>query len=228
MKKDLREKFLKEVEKKLEEPSEEQYLINLIRAYYDLKEMLNLIEERLIEWVKNSLYIDIKDPRDNRVIETIKRYEIDPTPYQRLLNIYNSLSQEEKYLREDIERRVEEKFPNASYLIGPFLLGMMLEKMGSYRALVEAPSSTIQVIGAEKALFKHIRSKGKIKPPKHGIIYLSPWVHRLPKKMRGKMARALASKLSIALRADIGGRDIRKELYEQVKKRYEELEKERK
>ncbi|MCS7122928.1 MAG: hypothetical protein NZ908_03165 [Candidatus Micrarchaeota archaeon] len=228
MKRDLRERFLRDVERELQEPSEEQYLINLIRAYYDLKDTMNLIEERLVEWVKNSLYIDIKDPKDARVIETIRKYGMDPTPYQRLLNIYISLIQEEKHMREYIEKKVEEKFPNASYLVGPFILGMMLERIGSYRELVEAPSSTIQVIGAERALFKHIRSRGKIKPPKHGIIYLSPWIHRLPKRLRGKMARALASKLSIALKADMGKRDIRKELYEQIRKRFEELEKEKK
>lgn len=222
MKKNLKEKFLKKIEKELQEPSEEQYIINTIRAYYDFKEMKNLIEERLIEWIKNSFYLDVKLSDD--INQLIKKYQLDPYPFNKGHELYILISQKEKELREYIEKIIEKRFPNSSYLIGPFIVAMFLEKVGSFKKLAELPASTLQVIGAEKALFKHIRSKGKIKPPKHGILYLSNWVNRLPKKLRGKMARTLASKLSIAFKADLAGRNISEELYKAVEKRYKELE----
>jgi len=64
------------------------------------------------------------------------------------------------------------------------------------------PASTIQVLGAEKALFKHLKNKKGIAPPKHGVIFQYPAISQSPKKVRGKIARALAAKLSIAAKAD--------------------------
>ncbi|MEM2380163.1 MAG: hypothetical protein QXS53_02450 [Candidatus Anstonellales archaeon] len=226
MRDDLKKKFLKKLERKLQEPSEDQYIVNLIRAYYDLKDTQNLFEERLQEWIKNSMYLDVKDPKDPQVYESIRKHGFDESVYREFVDIYDVIRREERQIRQKIEQLIQSRFPNSSYLVGPFIVAMMLEKMGSYDKLVNAPASTIQVIGAEKALFKHIRSKGKIKPPKHGILYLSPWVNRLPKRLRGKMARTLASKLSIAMKADMAGRDIKEELYNKIRKRYEELEKE--
>ncbi len=221
----IREKYLKKIEEELSKPSEEDYIINLIRAYYDLKKTINLIDERLSEWIKNTLHISINNPEDPSIPEKLKQHNLNPEPYLSLLEMYKDMKKRENAIKQYIESSIEKKFPNTSYLIGPFIVGMLLEKIGSYQKLIEAPSSTIQVIGAEKALFKHIRSKGKVKPPKHGIIYLSPWINRLPKKLRGKMARALASKIAIALKADHSGKDMRKELYEKLEKRYRELEK---
>lgn len=226
-KKDIREKFLKKVTEELSRPSEEDYIINLIRAYYDLKKTINLLDERLLEWVKNTLHLDIKNPEEPIVLEKLNEYNLDPEPYLYFLEMYKDVKKRESIIKSYIEKNIEKKFPNTSYLIGPFIVGMLLERIGSYQKLIEAPASTIQVIGAEKALFKHIRSKGKIKPPKHGIMYLSPWINKLPKRLRGKMARALASKIVIALKADQSGRDIKKEIYEKLEKRYQELIKEK-
>ena len=61
-------------------------------------------------------------------------------------------------------------------------------------------ASTLQVLGAEKALFRYLKRRGK--PPKHGVIYQYPDIRGAPKWQRGKIARALAGKLSIAARID--------------------------
>jgi nucleolar protein 56 len=62
------------------------------------------------------------------------------------------------------------------------------------------PASTIQILGAEKALFRHMKTGAK--PPRHGIIISHPLIARAPDKMHGKIARALADKLSIASKVD--------------------------
>jgi nucleolar protein 56 len=56
------------------------------------------------------------------------------------------------------------------------------------------------LLGSEKALFRHLR--GKARPPKHGYLFIHPLIQKAPKKLRGKIARALASKLAIAVRID--------------------------
>jgi nucleolar protein 56 len=62
------------------------------------------------------------------------------------------------------------------------------------------PSSTIQVLGAEKAMFRALKTRAR--PPKHGLIYLHPYVHGAPRDRRGSRARGLAAKIAIAARAD--------------------------
>jgi nucleolar protein 56 len=66
--------------------------------------------------------------------------------------------------------------------------------------LASLPSSTIQLLGAEKAMFRHLRS-GK-NPPKHGVIYQYPDLRKAPYWQRGNIARALAGKVLIAAKVD--------------------------
>jgi len=82
------------------------------------------------------------------------------------------------------------------------------------------PSSTIQMLGAEKALFRHLRTGAK--PPKHGIILQHPLVASAKKANRGKYSRSLADKISIAVKADYFkgkfiGDKLKKELEEKLK-----------
>lgn len=107
-------------------------------------------------------------------------------------------------LRDEIasygERLASELCPNLSHLAGPALAAKLVAQAGGLKRLSSMPASTIQVLGAEKALFKHLKTKSK--PPKHGIIFQHPAVGMAPKKLRGKIARALSSKLAIAAKAD--------------------------
>jgi len=84
------------------------------------------------------------------------------------------------------------------------------------------PASTIQVLGAEKALFRHLRSGAK--PPKHGVIFQYPAINRSPWWQRGKIARALAGKLAIAARVDyFSGEYIAEELKQEIEQRIQEI-----
>ena len=90
--------------------------------------------------------------------------------------------------------------PNLSLLAGPELAAKLIAHAGSLRKLAMMPASTIQVLGAEKALFKHLK-KGT-NPPKHGLIFQHVSISMSPKHMRGKVARALSTKMAICARAD--------------------------
>jgi RNA processing factor Prp31 len=88
--------------------------------------------------------------------------------------------------------------PNSSLIIEPFILGKLISFFGGIQNLYRKPSSTIQLIGAEKALFRHKAIMSR--PPKYGFIFKSKSVQT--SKEKGKSARKLANKLSIKLKED--------------------------
>ena len=113
-----------------------------------------------------------------------------------ILSLYECRRRLEDYLT----ALMEEVAPNLSRVAGPILAAKLVEKAGGLRRLAMMPSSKIQLLGAEKALFRALRKGGKM--PKHGLIFQHPLIHRSPRTLRGRAARLLASKLALAARAD--------------------------
>jgi nucleolar protein 56 len=95
--------------------------------------------------------------------------------------------------------------PNMSAVGGPEIAAKLVSHVGSLSKLALLPASAIQVMGAEKALFKHLKNR-KVPPPKHGIIFQHSKISSSPKKVRGKIARTLANKLCLAAKADAFGK----------------------
>jgi nucleolar protein 56 len=130
---------------------------------------------------------------------------------EHLLSLYAYRPELESYLAST----AAEVAPNLSEVAGPVLAAKLIEKAGSLKKLAMMPSGTIQLLGAEKALFRS--KKTKAKPPKHGLIFQHPYVHSKPRKLRGRSARALAAKLAWAARADVfSGNPIGAELRRQL------------
>lgn len=90
--------------------------------------------------------------------------------------------------------------PNMSALVGGLVAARLMSRAGGLAAVARMPGSSIQVIGAEGALFSHIRTGTP--SPKHGIVFQHRRVHNAPREVRGAVARALAAKLAIAARLD--------------------------
>ncbi len=112
--------------------------------------------------------------------------------------------------------------PNIKELAGPLLGARLIAKAGGLKKMAELPASTIQVLGAEKALFRHL-TKGT-RPPKHGILFQHPWVRNAKRWQRGKIARSLAAKLAIAAKEDyFEGRFIADKLKKELEERIEEI-----
>jgi nucleolar protein 56 len=103
-------------------------------------------------------------------------------------------------LREVLETTMQEVAPNITALAGPLVGARLVSLAGSLDRLCRMPSSTIQLLGAEKALFLHIKEGAPA--PKHGVIFQHPSVHSSPPWLRGRVARALAGKIAIAARGD--------------------------
>lgn len=121
-----------------------------------------------------------------------------------------------------IEKEMQAELPNLTRVAGPLLGARLLREAKSLQKLAFMPSSTIQVIGAEKALFKHLR-KGT-KPPKHGIIFQHPLLRKVKRENRGKMARALANKISLAVKEDyFGKKDISDKMLRELEEKAKQL-----
>jgi nucleolar protein 56 len=123
------------------------------------------------------------------------------------INILRSIAKDLKTLikvREAISNYIEKEMesiaPNIKELVGANIGARLIAKVNGLDKLASLPASTIQVLGAEKALFRALKSKTK--PPKHGIIFQHTLIHSAPKWQRGKIARALASNLALAARLD--------------------------
>jgi nucleolar protein 56 len=115
-----------------------------------------------------------------------------------------------------VDKKMEQRCKNISTVCGGLLGARLIAIAGSLEKLAMMPSSTIQLLGAEKALFRHLKTGAK--PPKHGIILQHPLVSKA--NNRGRMARALSSKIAIAAKLDFyGGKFAGKELLEELEAR---------
>jgi len=106
--------------------------------------------------------------------------------------------------RKNLSNYLSEKMgmvaPNLSALIGDTVAARLISKAGSLTNLAKAPASTVQILGAEKALFRALKTKGNT--PKYGLIYHSTFIGRADAKNKGRISRYLANKCSIATRID--------------------------
>ena len=136
-------------------------------------------------------------------------------------NIINLVKVRDKVLNyiNDLMNKIA---PNLSAIAGPTVGARLIAKSGGLMKLARLASSTIQVLGAEKALFRSLKSGSR--PPKHGIIFQHDMVHSSPKHQRGKIARSLAAKIAIAARIDAfrGTKEI--DIENSLDKRYREIQ----
>lgn len=130
-------------------------------------------------------------------------------------------------LNDYVESQMKKVAPNVSDVAGATIGARLMAKAGGLDRLAILPASTIQILGAEKALFRSLRTGAR--PPKHGILFQHQAVHMAPKWQRGKIARTLANKIAIAARVDYyrGSEDLSikaglDKRLESIKERYKE------
>ncbi|WP_338601684.1 C/D box methylation guide ribonucleoprotein complex aNOP56 subunit [Sulfolobus tengchongensis] len=172
--------------------------------------------------------LGFNEQKINRILDAAKKSigadisEDDLSAMRMIANTILDLYNIRRNLTNYLEGVMKEVAPNVTALVGPALGARLLSLAGSLDELAKMPASTIQVLGAEKALFRALRSGSR--PPKHGVIFQYPAIHTSPRWQRGKIARALAAKLAIAARVDaFSGRFIGDQLNEQLKKRIDEI-----
>ena len=135
-----------------------------------------------------------------------------------VLELYELRKNMENYL----DKTMEEVAPNTRAIAGSLLGARLIAIVGSLQNLAMKPASTIQVLGAEKALFRSLKTGAR--PPKHGLIFQHALLHDAKRWQRGKIARVLAGKLAIAARTDaFGGRYVGDALKVNIDKRLAEI-----
>ncbi len=126
-----------------------------------------------------------------------------------------------KKLEENVETEMKNIAPNLSAVLGTAVGARILGRAGSIKKLATMPASTIQVLGAEKALFRSLKTGSA--PPKHGLLFQHALVHAAPRWQRGKIARAIAGKAAIASRVDYHGSGLNQVLLDKLNIRVEEI-----
>ncbi len=148
--------------------------------------------------------------------------ETDLIQIQTLSRDVLSLYELRKSMENYVDRTMEELAPNIRTVAGALLGARMIAIAGGLQNLAMRPASTIQVLGAEKALFRSLKTGAR--PPKHGLIFQHTLLHDAKRWQRGKIARVIAGKLSIAARADaFGGNYIGEMLKGEINRRLEEI-----
>jgi len=110
------------------------------------------------------------------------------------------LSEYRASLVEYLKTRMKVIAPNLTELIGEMVAARLISHAGSLINLAKQPASTIQIFGAEKALFRALRTQHDT--PKYGLLYHASIVGSVPSKLKGKISRSLASKCALCVRVD--------------------------
>ncbi len=185
--------------------SRENYIIETLEAENIPKERSQLIAKA----AESSMGADI--------------LETDLEQIQVLAKDVLTLYELRKSMEEYVDKTMEEIAPNVRAVAGALLGARMIAIAGSLQNLAMRPASTIQVLGAEKALFRSLKTGAR--PPKHGLIFQHTLLHDAKRWQRGKIARVIAGKLAIAARADVFGEGhfIGDDLKADINKRVEEI-----
>jgi nucleolar protein 56 len=197
----------------------EDHLRQAVGALDELQEEENVLVERLREWyglhfpelapmVDTGTYIELvamhgrreQMPIDHRESVGAELAEREEAELKALAGLAKLVGDQRKAMEAYVERSARELAPNVSTIAGPILAARLVSLAGGIEDLARAPAGTVQLLGAERALFRHLRTGSR--PPKHGVLFQHPWVHGAPPWQRGAIARAFAAKISLAARAD--------------------------
>lgn len=242
----LRQASMRLARESLVEEDPGAYITEQIRAYDDLVGTCNLMSERLREWyglhfpelekhVNDRKYAELvaADPSRESISQVVgiegesAGAEMTPDDLQAIKTLAISASEmfrARSAIEASIQSKMRKEAINLSAVAGPIIGARLISLSGGMTRLAGMPTSTVQLLGAEKAMFRHLKDGSM--PPKHGIIFQHPAVHKAPYWQRGKIARALAGRISLAAKADFyGDRDISSDLVAHLERRIEDIKK---
>ena len=177
-----------------EQLTPDKNLIQSIEALDEAHDVVNLFSERLTTW-----HSQITGEPRATVDEILLNKDLPPQ-LTLLKDFYNSNKILISALSEYLDKESPIVFPNLSAILGTQLSVRIVAAAGSLPKLARMPASTIQLLGAEKALFRHISDGSP--PPKHGLLYQHPSVKKASKKEKGRVSRKLAAKVAIAAKIE--------------------------
>ena len=170
-------------------------MVNLIGMRQTVK---SIPMEKMTEFVPEEIAQEIKEAAEISMgTEILKEDE----KHIRTLSIQVSeLSEYRANLAEYLKNRMAAVAPNLTMLIGELVAAKLISHAGSLMNLAKLPASTIQILGAEKALFRALKAKKNT--PKYGLIYNASIVGAAKNQLKGKISRTLANKCALCVRYD--------------------------
>lgn len=229
----------------------DKLLIQAINSVDDIDESISKLVERIRDWYtiyfpemdtigNNESYIKLIALSENRedIMENYKDQlnedidyssgaDIDEDDLKMLKSFAESIYSLQKSRHEleiYIDSKMEAIAPNLRDLLGATLGAKLIAHIGSIKRLATYPASVIQIMGAEKAIFRHLKTGER--PPKHGLIFQHPSVRGAKWWNRGKIARNLALKITLAVRKDVFSGEYDPSIAEDYLKKVESIEKE--
>ena len=172
-------------------------LIQSIEALDDAYTTFNLMSERFITWYSQLT----GSPRCK--LEKILQKSSLPSQMSSLKEYILTTKELISELSSYLDSESPKIFPNLVDILGTQLAVRMVSLAGDLSKLARMPASTIQLLGAEKALFRHMADGSP--PPKHGVLYQHPKVKKANGKDKGRTSRKLAAKVAIASKLDYYG-----------------------
>lgn len=208
--------------------NEDNLIMQTIANINELDKISNTMTKRLREWY-SLYYPELSEEIENheKYVELVLEQERGQETFgadletpdvdemkllaERITSLYELRKQHELYLQKIMKKYC----PNLLELAGATIAARLIELGKGLKHLALLPASTIQLLGAEKALFRHLKTGSR--SPKHGIILNHPLIQNAPRDKKGKAARILADKLSLCARLDFfkgefKAPDFRKEL----------------
>jgi nucleolar protein 56 len=228
---EFRKKNIELTKSKIKESVKEDiFIVQCINSIDELNKSSNMHIKRLREWASypfpetgercqdNDVYIDAilnftgPRPEEKMSIELGKKHMDEIKAYALMIKSFSEQrTREETYLTE----LMNSICPNVACVAGAQLGARLIALTGNLERFAMSPASKIQLLGAETALFRHLKTGAR--PPKHGIIHGHPLVSQSARENKGKMARRLADKISLAAKVDFFkgefiGEKLRREL----------------
>ena len=182
--------------------SEEAQLIRLVRVLREVDHMISRLSEQIIIWNQMTTYgsgVSASKSLSDPLVQA-SEFAGEYACISELTRDISRLKGSRSHLAELITAKSQNLLPNCSTLVGPLVAARILAASGGRENLARMPASGIQILGARNALFSHL-TKGS-PPPKHGLIFEHKRVHAAPRRLRGKVSRAVSSNLAIAARID--------------------------
>jgi len=168
----------------------------------------------------NAKHVDLSDILPEEVEEKVKEAaeismgtEISDEDILNIKHLCIQVVEIQEYrtqLYEYLKNRMIAIAPNLTILVGELVGARLISHAGSLMNLAKHPASTVQILGAEKALFKALKTKHDT--PKYGLIYHAQLVGQASSKLKGKVSRMLAAKAAIATRVDALGEETNTDL----------------
>jgi nucleolar protein 56 len=206
-------------------PGDDDLIIEAIGTLEDLQKALNLLALRLAQNYTESGVAPHYEA-DEIIPEAVVDVSVSHSTRisEGFAGQIKALIEYRAWLEDEIGGLMEQTAPNISGLVGPLLGARLIAVSGGLGKLAASPGSRIQVLGAQRAMFRHLKERGD--PPKHGVIFQHPTISKSPWWQRGKIARSLAAKIAIAARIDKFSKvDRSAELRADFMRRYEDVKK---